>query len=94
MVTFCPALTAPLAGLKAGVATVPDGELDPPQAPSASIATARTTRVEAEVPLRVLIVHLLLAGWDPAGFRDVKRPWLRDGDLRQANDLGVSWPTI
>jgi hypothetical protein len=74
MVTVCPTLTAPEPGLKVGVAAVPGGGLEPPQALMASMATAKATRVEANVPLRILIVDLLLAGSSPAWFSDGKRP--------------------
>jgi hypothetical protein len=59
MVTVCPELTAPAPGLKVGVTTVPLVELEPPQALMATIASAKTTGVETNVPLRVLMVHLL-----------------------------------
>jgi hypothetical protein len=66
MVTFCPTLTGPAPGLKVGVAVVPLGELEPPQALMATNATTKTTGVEANAPLRVLMVHLLLAGSNAA----------------------------
>jgi hypothetical protein len=75
IVTFCPALTAPAPGLKVGVAAVPLGELEPPQALMATNATTRTTGVEANGRVRVLMVDLLVAGSNPACSRDGKRPW-------------------
>src|SRR5688572_21360338 len=87
MVTVCPALTAPAPGLKVGVAVFPLGGLEPPQALMTTNATTKATGVEATVPLRVLIGHLLLAASNAACSRETPVVRRCHG---LSHDIGVS----